>query len=127
MPQTRQDWLWRALRPGKRRMQPHLQPAEVEPCAVGMTISPSTTTPLGNWSSNTACRSGKVAVERPQVTALDEHVVRAAKHDGGGIRPTWLEQEVAPVRNLLGDLGEHGFDRRRNRHAVTSGAPMFHS
>jgi hypothetical protein len=52
---------------------------------------------------------GKIAVERPQVAALDEHVGGSAEHDGAEAVPLGLEQEIARGRELVGELGEHGF------------------
>ncbi len=54
---------------------------------------------------------GEVAIERPQVAALDEHLLAATEHDGAEAVPLRLVEEGA-VRDLLGQLGEHRLDRR---------------
>ena len=51
-------------------MKPHLQRVEVEPVRLVMTISPSSTQPLRQPSTGVA-QLGEVAVERPQVAALE--------------------------------------------------------
>ena len=74
-------------------MEPHLQGVEVEPLRVAMTISPSTTRPAGRALSATSCTSGKIAIERLQVAALDEDVIGAAKNDRAKPVPLRLVQE----------------------------------
>ena len=64
---------------------------------------------------------GEVAVERPQVAALDEDVGVAAEDDGAEAVPLRLEQEVARVGQRLGQLGQHRLDRRRDGGAGEAG------
>lgn len=99
-------------------MQPHLQPAEVEPL-LGRHHDLAVHHDAGRQLvEQHRVQVGEIAIERPQVTTLDEHIVRAAKYDRAKPVPFGLEQEVAAVRNLLGDLSEHGFYGGGNCHAV---------
>ena len=54
---------------------------------------------------------GKVAVQGPQVAALDEQLAAAAEHDGAKAVPLGLEEESFRGRQLVGELGEHRLDR----------------
>src|SRR3954469_21366815 len=54
----------------------------------------------------------EIAVERTQITTLDEHVVLATKDDGAKSIPFRLEQERAGSGKLVRQLREHGFDGR---------------
>ena len=61
-----------------------------------MTISPSTTQPSGSAREQRVVQLGEVAVERPQVAALDVDLVAAAEDDGAEAVPLRLvEQAVA--------------------------------
>ena len=80
-----------------------------------MTISPSSTQPSGSRSSKRLVQLGKVAVERPQVAALDEHVARAAKDDRAKAVPLRLVEKAVAGGQLVGELREHRLDRRRDR------------
>ena len=117
---------------GRRRRRPPASPAPAAPrarrpdaaAAAGRrnpgplapttTISPSITQPLGSACASARSSSGKVAVQRPQVAALEVDLVAVAKHQRAKAVPLGLEQEAALVRKLIGDLGQHGFDRRRS-------------
>ena len=80
-----------------------------------MTISPSSTQPAGSRREQRVVQLGKIAIERPQVAALDEDVGRAAKDDRAKAVPLRLVQERWPRRQLVGQLREHRLDRRRDR------------
>jgi len=56
----------------------------------------------------------EVTVERPQVAALDKNVRRAAKDDGAKSVPFRLEEKCPGDRQIVGQLGEHRLDRRRD-------------
>ncbi len=81
---------------------------------MAITISPSTTQPAGSFSRNRLVQLGEVAIERPQVAALDEDVRIAAKDDRAKAVPLRLVQKPAARRKRVGQLGEHRLDRRRN-------------
>ena len=57
---------------------------------------------------------GKVPIQRPQITALDEDVGIPAKNNCAKSVPFGLVQESSTGRKLLGELREHRFDRRRD-------------
>src|SRR2546429_425669 len=61
---------------------------------------------------------GKIAIERLQIAALYIHLASATKDYGAEAVPLGLEQEGAIRRQTLGELGQHGFNRRfdRKRH-----------
>ena len=83
------------------------------PRGVAITISPSTTQPAGSRVEKRVVQLGKVAIERPQIAALDEHVGSAAKHDRAKPVPLRLVQERPALGKLLGELREHRLDGRR--------------
>src|SRR4051812_30272784 len=58
---------------------------------------------------------GEVAVERLQVSALDEHLIAVAEDDRAKAVPFRLEQPAVGLRNVLGELGQHWFERRLER------------
>ena len=68
---------------------------------------------------------GEVAIERPQVAALDEDVAAAAKHDGAEAVPLRLVEERAAGRELVGQLRQHRLDRRLD--AEAAGRIVCHS
>ena len=71
------------------------------------------TQPAGSLSRKSVVQLGKVAIERPQVAALDEDVGLAAKDDRAEAVPLRLEQEAVARGELVGELREHRLDRRR--------------
>ena len=58
------------------------------PCGVAITISPSTTQPSGSAGEQRVVQLGKVAIERPQIAALDEDVGRRRERRSRESRPT---------------------------------------
>ena len=80
-----------------------------------MTISPSTTQPSGSAVEEELVQLGEVAVERPQIAALDVHLAAAAKDDRAEAVPLRLVQEAVAGRQRLGQLGQHRLDRRGDR------------
>ena len=91
------------------------------PSGPAMTISPSTTQPGGSVVRSSVVQLGEVAIERPQVAALDEDVRVAAEHDGAEAVPLRLEQERARLGQGLGQLRQHRLDRRRDGGAGDAG------
>ena len=68
---------------------------------------------LGQAVEQRLAQLGEVAVERLRVAALEIEVgAAAAEHDGAEAVPLGLEEEVARFGEGLGQLGEHGLDRR---------------
>ena len=59
---------------------------------------------------------GEVAIERPRVAALDVDLAgAAAKDDGAKPVPLGLVEPALALGKLVGELREHGLDRRRDR------------
>ena len=79
-----------------------------------MTISPSTTDPAGSCSKQRVVKLGKVAIERPEVAALNVDVGLAAKDDRPEAVPFGLVEEAAAGWQRLGELREHRLDWRRD-------------
>ena len=84
------------------------------PCGVAITISPSITHPSGSAGEKQVVQLREVAIQRPQVAALDEDVVAAAIDDGAKAVPLGLVEQIAARRQRVGQLGQHRLDRRRN-------------
>ena len=82
------------------------------PCGVAMTISPSSDAVRPGAAKQRVVQVGKVAIERPQIAALDEHVVAAAKDDGAKAVPLRLVEEPVAGGKLRRELREHRLDRR---------------
>ena len=57
---------------------------------------------------------GEIPIERPQVAALNEDALLAAKDDRPKTIPLGLVQEIAGGRQLIGELREHRLDWRLN-------------
>jgi hypothetical protein len=57
----------------------------------------------------------KVAVERPQIAALDLETIALLEHDRPEAVPFRLVEHVALRREHVGELREHRLDRRRHR------------
>ena len=102
---------WRpATPPGCRRS---CSASKSSPRGVAITISPSSTQPSGSCVEQRVVQLGKVAIERPQVAALDVHLGAAAKDDRAEAVPLRLVQEAVAGGKLVGELREHRLDRRR--------------
>ena len=99
-------------------MQPHLQSTEIEPVFCGHDDLAIYDHAARQLLEQHRVQLREVPIQRAQVSALDVDVVLAAKHDRAKAVPLGFEQIVAVPRDLLRDLGEHGFDRRRNGHAI---------
>ena len=100
--------------PRGRRMQPQLQQVEIEPAwrrDHNFAVEDAAVRQAGQQG---VVQLGKVAVERPQVAALHEHLAPAAKDDGAEPVPLRLVQECIVGRQHVGELGEHRLDRRRD-------------
>ena len=88
----------RLLRPAWRRARPPDAAAAAARrsrarAACAITISPSMTQPAGSRSRNSVVQLGKVAIERPQIAALDEDVGRRCGRRSRGSRPTSARRE----------------------------------
>jgi len=99
-------------------MQPHLQAAEVEPVFRRHDDLAVHHGAARQLLEEDGVQLGEVAIEGPQLAALDVDIVRAPEDDCAKPVPLGLKQKVAVLRDLIGDLGEHGFDGRRNSHPV---------
>src|SRR3954471_22726618 len=108
-------------------MQSHLQPAEIEAVRRrhdDLAIHDGADRQL---REKDVVQLGEVAIERPQIGALDVDVIlaRAAKHDRAKPVPFWLEQKIAVYRDGFSEFGEHRIDRGRDgqrvsaRHAIS--------
>jgi hypothetical protein len=97
----------------RRRVQPHLQRVEIETCGRGDDDLPVHDAAVGQLGQEHVVQLGKVAIERAQITALDEDVTAAAEHDGAKPVPLRLEQERSAISgNVFREPGQHRFDRR---------------
>ena len=99
-------------------MESHLERVEVEPTRRGDHDLAIHHRPPGQTGQKGGVQLGKVAVERPQVAALNEHVVRAAKDDRPEPVPFRLVEKGVAGGELCGELGEHRLDWRRDRKRV---------
>ena len=102
-------------------MQPQLEQVEIEPARRrdhDLAVHDAAVRQTGQQG---VMQLGKVAVERTQVAALDEHLGPAAKDDGAEPVPLRLVQERIVGRKHVGELREHrlyrrGDGKRRIRH-----------
>ena len=88
-----------------------LQRFEVQRASLAITISPSSTQRTGNCERSGSSSSGKVAVERFLVAALDQDLVAVAKHQRAKSIPLRLEDPVPPRGNSptrLASIGKTG-------------------
>ncbi len=106
------------LDPRGRRVQPHLQAAEVEPVFRRHDDLAVHHDAARQFREENGVQLREVTVEGLEVAALDVDVARAPEDDRAKPVPLGLEEIVAALGDVLRDLGEHGFDGRRNRHAV---------
>ena len=58
---------------------------------------------------------GKIAIERPQVPALDVDVIIAAENNRAKAIPFRLVQEALAGWKTVDELGQHRLDRRNDR------------
>jgi hypothetical protein len=94
------------------RVQSQLKSVEVEPARSrdhDLTVDDAT---IGQAAQEGVVQLGKVAVERPQLAALNEDIRAATEHDGPKSVPLRLVQEGAIDRELFRQLGEHRLERR---------------
>src|SRR5262245_27529170 len=96
-------------------MQSHLKRIEVE--SVGRRDHDLAVHDAVRWKvgEQMVVQLGKIAIERAQVAALDEHVVVTAKDDGPKPVPFRLVEKAFTMRELVGKLGEHRLDGRSDR------------
>ena len=103
-------------------MEPHLERVEIEPSRRGdhdLAVEDRAGRQAGQEG---VVQLWKVAIERPQVAALDEDLVRAAKDDGAKAVPFRLVEERVAGREIRGDFREHRLDGRgdRKRHVTNN-------
>ncbi len=91
-------------------MESHLQPAEIEPARRRHHDLAVQHDAARQLLEEDGMQLGKVAVQGPQVAALDVHIIGTAENDRAKPVPLGLEQKIAVRRDLGGDFGEHGFD-----------------
>jgi hypothetical protein len=83
-------------------MQSQLQRVEIEPLRRrddDLAVDDATG---GQQTKQRLVQLGKVAVQRPQIAALDEHIVITSKDDGAEPVPLRLVEQVAVFRKHLG-------------------------
>ena len=78
------------------------------PRGVAITISPSTTQPSGRLAEQRVVQLGEVAIERPQVAALDEELGRRRGRRWRGSRPTWARRGTSPSGSASASLASIG-------------------
>ena len=91
-------------------MQPHLERVEVEAMRRGddnLAVEDA----LRQRRRECLVQVREIAIERPQVAALDVHVRRPAKHDRAKAVPFGFVKHALARRQLLGELCQHGLDR----------------
>src|SRR5688572_12882618 len=96
-------------------MQPHLQRVEIEAAFRRNHDLSVDNAAVRQCSKKGVVELGKVAVQRPQVAALNINVALAAIDDGAEAVPLGLVEEPSTGRERLGQLGEHGLDGRFDR------------
>ena len=108
----RRRYFLRQLRdPRGRRVQPQLQRVEVEPARRRDHDLAVDHAAVRQGLEQDGMQFREVAIERPQIAALDEDLGAAAKDDGAKAVPLRLV-EVRSDREIAGELGEHRLDRR---------------
>jgi hypothetical protein len=100
---------------GFRRMQPQLERVEVEPGRGRDDDLPIDHAVRREPLEQGVVQLGEVAVQRPQVAALDVDVRCPPKDDGPEAVPLRLVQEGALRRDRLGQCCEHRRDGGRQR------------
>ncbi len=96
-------------------MQPQLQRVEVEPLRRGNHDLPVDDAPGRKPLAEDRMEIGKIAVERPQIAALDVDVRRLAEDEGAEAIPFRLVEKALALRQRVSHLGQHRLDRRRDR------------
>src|SRR5688500_19436395 len=103
-------------------MQAKLQGVEVQSASRGDDDYPVEHAVRGQALEQRVVQLREVAVERPQVAALDVDVAGAAEHEGAEAVPFRLEQEIVSAGQHVGELGEHRLDGRRKHGALAMGS-----
>ena len=96
-------------------MQPQLERVEVEASSGRDHDLAVEHAARGQLLEQHLVKLGKVAVERLQIAALDEHVGGAAEHDRAKAVPLGLVQERALGRQLGRELRQHRLHGRGDR------------
>src|SRR5690349_1617303 len=91
-------------------MQTHLQRVEVETARRGNDDLSVDHAVVGKMNQQCVVQLGKIAIERPQVTALNVDLAAPAEHDGAKAVPLRLVEKRAAGRQLLGQLRQHRLD-----------------
>src|SRR5262249_46861445 len=97
------------------RVQPELQPIEVESMR-GHDDDFAVDDDAG-WKlfQQRVVKLGEIAIERPEIAALDVDVRRTAKHDGAKPVPLRFVEKVAISRQRICQLRQHRLDGRFDR------------
>src|ERR1051326_2253025 len=108
-------WCFRGeLRPARGGgMEPQLQRVEVEAVRCGDDDLAIDDAARGQARDKGVMQLGKVAIERPQITALNVDIVLRSKDDGAEAIPFGLEEEAPLGRDRIDQFCEHRFDGRR--------------
>ena len=105
----------------RRGMQTQLQRVEVETVGCGNHDFAVDHRASRQLLEQRLVHVGEIAVERLQVPALDEDVGAAPEHDGAKSVPLRLVEIVPVPGQDVGELREHGLDRRGDREGCPSG------
>ena len=103
--------------PGVGRVDPLLQPLELEPVTDGHEDLAVEHAPLGQGRLHRLDDLGEVAGQRLGVAAGELDLVAVAEHDAAEAVPLGLEHQPAVLRRVgdaLDGLGEHRLDRRHH-------------
>ncbi len=103
-------------------MKPKLKRLEIEPVRRGDHDLPVDHAAGRQIGTQRLVQLRKVAIERPQVPALDEDFGLAAKDDGAKPIPLRFIQE-GTARQLLGELRQHRLDRAARSGTRRSSGP----
>jgi hypothetical protein len=95
-------------------MKPQLERVEIESLRGRNDYLAVYDTALRQINQKGRTELGEVAIERPQLSALDEYIGFAAKYDRAKSIPLRLVQESSGNGELLGELREHRLDRGRD-------------
>ena len=93
-------------------MQAHLQRVEVQPVRRRDDDFPVDDAAVGQVSEHGGVYVGEIAIQRPQLPALNVGAAAAAKDDGAEAVPFRLEEHTLALGKLRRELGEHRLDRR---------------
>ena len=84
----------------RRRVQAHLQRVEVQPVSRGDDDFPVDDAAVGQLREDGVVHVGEIAIQRPQLPALDVGAAAAAKDDGAEAVPFRLEEHTFALGKL---------------------------